>query len=74
MHIKIKINSHLITNYMLTHNLNKTAFCKLCGISVCTLNRFLSGSVNKLKFLAIINVLKLLDVKFNELVGYHLGS
>jgi DNA-binding Xre family transcriptional regulator len=71
MKIKIKINAHLITNYMSAHSLNKTAFCKLCGINICTLNRFLSGSVNKLRFLTVISVLKLLDVKFNELVGFY---
>jgi DNA-binding Xre family transcriptional regulator len=74
MKIKIKINTHLITNYMLAHSLNKTAFCKLCGISVGTLNRFLTGSVKSVKFLSTIKLLKLLDVKFNELVGFCLSG
>ncbi len=38
-----KINTEKISDYIGAHNLTKTAFCKLCRISISTFNRILSG-------------------------------
>jgi len=35
--------SELLGNYMREHNLSKKAFCKMCKISLPTLNKILNG-------------------------------
>lgn len=37
------INTQVIKDYIITNKLTKTDFCKLCEISVSTLNRLFSG-------------------------------
>ena len=52
-----KINVELISNFINKNNLTKTKFCKLCGISLKTLNKFYNNDFS-LTIPQLIKVLK----------------
>lgn len=63
------IKTKLITAFMETNNLSKTAFCNLCKISLNTLNNILANKDN-LKILALFKIARVMNVKIQELFIY----
>ena len=61
-----KNNSKLITAYMEENNLSKTAFCKLCGISIQTLNRFLNNE--SVSVTSAVKVVLTMNIRFSQLI------
>ena len=61
------VRTELITDYMEENKLSKNAFCKLCGVSVGTLNKILSNDCGRVRITAIIKINRLLK-KGNELL------
>lgn len=51
---------NVIDNYLKIHNLSKTQFCKLCGISMKTLKKIYAdcGHIKLKTFLKILNVIQ----------------
>lgn len=39
-------NAEFVLNYMKEHHLSKTKFCKLCHVSIATLNKFLADNLS----------------------------
>jgi len=56
------IKTELITEYIKNHNMGKNAFCKLCKISVGTLNKILSNSTN-IRILALFKIARVLNME-----------
>lgn len=62
-----KINVELISNFINKNNLTKTKFCKLCGISLKTLNKFYNNDFS-LTIPPLIKVLKVLNISSCDLI------
>ena len=56
-----------IIKYLKENNISKTEFCKLCSISIYTLNELLKGSV-KVNAFKCFKVSKILKINLMELV------
>ncbi|MCH5164393.1 MAG: helix-turn-helix transcriptional regulator [Clostridiales bacterium] len=41
--MKNEFKTEIIESYLKENNLSKSKFCKLCGISTCTLNRVMNN-------------------------------
>ncbi|MCI8435574.1 MAG: helix-turn-helix transcriptional regulator [Clostridia bacterium] len=59
------VNVQIIKNYMKKNHLTKTHFCKLCKISITTLNRILGGQNCKLT--AIFKIARRIGVPIHQL-------
>ena len=62
-----RFNYEVIIDYIKEHGLNKTQFCKLCNISISTLNKMLAGYLN-ININLGFKVCDLLNIKFSNLV------
>ena len=60
------INQEILTNYMNNNNLNKTAFCKKCGIGIKTYNLIIQGSWN-LGLNVFFKIAKATGIELNQL-------
>lgn len=58
--MKNMVNTDLIKDYIITHNLSKTKFCKLCKIHPTTLKNILENK--NFVISAIFKIAKFLDV------------
>lgn len=58
--MKNMVNTDLIKDYIITHNLSKTKFCKLCKIHPITLKNILENKNFVIK--AIFKIANVLDV------------
>lgn len=61
------VKTELINNYINENNLSKTAFCKLCKISLTTLNNILANKGN-IRILAIFKISRAMKIKISELL------
>ena len=57
-----------IIKYLKNHNMSKIAFCKLCNISMHTLNKLLKGSV-MINAFASFRVSEILKLNLSDLVA-----
>lgn len=64
--INKEIKAELITVFMKTNKLTKTAFCKLCKISLSTLNSILANTEN-LKITALFKIARVINLQIYEL-------
>ena len=60
------IRTELIENYISENGLSKTQFCKLCKISVSTLNRVLNGE--NVNLTSIFRIAKTMKVELRQIV------
>lgn len=60
------IKTDLIKNYLKEENISKTKFCKLCKISVTTLNKILSNKEN-FRIIALFKIAKQIKLQVFEL-------
>ena len=58
--MKNMVNTELVNDYMRTHNLSKTKFCKLCKIHPTTLKNILENK--NFVMSAIFKIANVLDV------------
>ena len=65
---KNKVNIELITNYLKENNLSKTKFCKVCNVSIKTLNKILSGNLNFIIHL-LFRIVNVLNIEFYEILS-----
>jgi predicted transcriptional regulator len=63
--MQYKLKTELITNYIKENNLTKAAFCKLCSVSLGSLNKLLSNNPNT-RLLTILKVLRTADIRGND--------
>lgn len=63
------MNTQLIYEYMKQHNLSKTAFAKICGISLCKLNNVLAYK-KRIKATTLVKIVKVLGVRAKDLIGF----
>ena len=63
--MKYAVKKEIIEEYIKQHNLSKTSFCKLCGISVCTYNKIIESKNFRLE--GIIKIAKLMGVRLCEM-------
>lgn len=59
------MNTKIIENYLIENNISKTKFCKICKISVKTLDKAFNGEDYNLRVLFKIAVA--LDIKMCDL-------
>lgn len=65
----ININTELINCYLKKQKLTKTDFCKVCGISLYTLNKILKN--NKIRSVVpFIKIAKLMKVMLKDLLDF----
>ena len=55
-----KINLRLFEDFMITHNITKSKFCKLCNIQVSTYNRIVANK--NFKIVALFKISKVIKV------------
>ena len=60
------INKRLIVDYMCKHNLTKSSFCKLCGITSNSLNKILANDFS-VTIAPIFKVSKTINVHLCEM-------
>lgn len=60
------IKTELINNYLIENKLSKTAFCKLCKISVSTLNKILAND-NNIGTIALFKIARMLNIRICDL-------
>ncbi len=65
------VKTELILEYIKTHNLSKTKFAKLCGLSYSTLIKLLDGNMN-LGIDVLFKVAKGMGIKTHLLVNENL--
>lgn len=59
------VNTTIIDSYIKANNLSKTQFCKLCKISVSTLNRIMTN--NNFNLISLFRIAKTMDVHICKL-------
>lgn len=59
------MNTKIIENYLKENNISKTRFCKMCKISVKTLDKVFNGEDYNLRVLFKIAVV--LDIELSEM-------
>ena len=64
--MKYRVKTEIITNYLQEHKLSKTAFCKLCGVSLSSLNKLLANNYN-MRGTTFVKIVKRLGVKFEDM-------
>lgn len=69
--MKDVVNVQMIKQFIEQKALSKTHFCKLCKISVSTLNRIYCGK--DFNLLALFRVVKVMGVRVCELFNKYLG-
>ena len=62
----MKVNVQVIEKYIKENKTNKKEFCKMCGISFSTLQKFLYSEV-RCNLLTAYKILIVLKCKFDEL-------
>ncbi len=60
-----EFKKELIARYLNANKISKTKFCKLCGISLCTLEKVINN--NNYRINALFKVAKLVKVQVNQL-------
>ncbi|MBO5394790.1 MAG: helix-turn-helix transcriptional regulator [Clostridia bacterium] len=66
--MKNTINTKPILSFMKENHLNKAAFCRLCGISVYSLNKILTNPKG-LRVTPIVKIVNLLNIKLSDLLN-----
>ena len=65
--MKYCINIDIINRFISDKRLTKTKFCKMCKISISTLNRIMKNEGN-FCVTTIFKITKLIEVKFSEII------
>lgn len=66
--MKWYIRSEIIENFIKENNFTKIEFCKMCNISLNTLNKVLNNSGN-FYLTTIVKIVKIIDIKFSQILG-----
>ena len=64
--MKNLIKTEIIENYMQKNNISKARFCKLCNISVSTLNKILCNNTN-IELIALFRIAKVIDLQVYQM-------
>ena len=65
-----KLNSHLIKNYMESHNFTQKQMAKMCDVSVFTIQKILSGK-GVLMGDTLVKICKTTKIKCDDLLCHH---
>ncbi len=60
-------NTEIINNYLIENKINKTEFCKLCGVSKYALEQFYKNNF-KIKVIPLLKIANLLHVRPDVLI------
>ncbi len=64
--MKTKIKIKLIENYIKENRLSKNKFCKICKISLSTLNKILANK-NNFKLIALFRIAKVIKIEIYQM-------
>lgn len=62
--MKNKFKNEIIERYLKANKISKTKFCKLCGISLCTLEKIMNNKNYRLK--ALFKIAKVLKTQIYQ--------
>ena len=60
-----KVNKHIFEKFLKEHKINKTQFCKNCGISIKTFNNLLNGK--NLNVITAVKIAKYTSFKIQDM-------
>ncbi len=63
-----KVNKHIIEKFMKEHKINKTQFCKNCGINIKTFNNLLNGK--NLNVITVVKMAKYTNFKIQDMFSW----
>ena len=63
--MKNEFNKEIIEKYVKANKISKTEFCKLCGISLCTLGKIMNNKNYRLK--ALFKIAKVLKTQIYQM-------
>lgn len=66
--MKIVFKNEIIENYLKENKISKTKFCKLCGISPCTLKKIMNN--NNYRLNALFKIARMVKVQVPQLFDY----
>ncbi|MBO5223504.1 MAG: helix-turn-helix transcriptional regulator [Clostridia bacterium] len=64
--MKYNIKIEVIENFMMENKISKTKFCKLCKISIRTLNKIMTNNDN-FRIIALFKIAKVIKVQVNQM-------
>ena len=64
--MKNTIKTELIENFIKDNNLSKSKFCKMCKISLSTLNKIMTNSGN-FRIIALFKIARVLKIQVFEM-------
>ena len=64
--MKYNIKIEVIENYMIENKISKTKFCKLCKISIRTLNKIMTNN-DDFRIIALFKIAKVIKVQVNQM-------
>ena len=64
--MKKLIKTEMIEDYMQKNKISKTQLCKMCKISIKTLNKILANNIN-IDILAFFKIAKVLNIKVHQI-------
>lgn len=68
--MKNLINVKVFENYMKENNLNKTQFCKLCGIGLSTFNKLITNNYKHLSTMVLCKIANATNITPNQMLNW----
>lgn len=60
-----EFKSEIIENYLKENKISKSKFCKMCGISPCTLNRIIKNK--NYKIIALFKIARVIKIQVHKM-------
>lgn len=64
------INTKVFEKYMKENGLNKTQFCKLCGIGLRTFNKLITNNYQNLSAMVLCKIAKATNIKTDQMFNW----